>query len=234
MFKNILFTTTLSEAQKQKIKKSNQRFKKQFKYSISFVIAGGFIILGAILGLINSQGVPIGSMGQLIMLVATAGILGSFISNNIRAFDKEMEQEITEPDNDFLSSYLKQSIHTKLFKPEVYEKLTVLKLSKDEELKGKLLQEIVSSLDASIADIEKPDFIPLDKPVSTTERKSLMTTLEAAFKDANYDLSTPSKTSGIICSTADKLGASISENTVSKIIKQVKNSQDQRGVEKSK
>lgn len=215
-----MFKNKLSEAQKEKIKKSNMRFRKMFKYSTSFVIAGIFIFLALVLSFANGFGLSIGNIGILVIAFCMGGILGSNIKDNIRDFENDLDQDIKEPQSDLLSLYLKNSVHTKFFKPEIYEKLTVLKLTKDEGIKNNLFQEILSSIDTSISIIEKHNVIPLDKPVSETERGTFLIILLALGKAAKLEFSTHSKTAGIISRLTQELGVPLSPNTISDKLKQ--------------
>lgn len=228
MLKKILSKKSLSEEQKQKIKESNTRFKKQFKYSISFVIAGVFIVLGAVLGLINSQGIPIGTMGQIIVVMSLAGILGAFMGDNIRAFDKELDSEIAEPENDFLSSFLKQSSYRKHFNPEVFEKLVILKLTKDEGLRKQLEQEIFTLIDTSIANIQSEKLALKVKPLLTKEKQTLLVMVAASLREAKIDWLKPSSAGALISKITGEMGAYVSEGAIADKLKLIPDAIDRR------
>lgn len=62
---------------------------------------------------------------------------------------------------------------------------------------------------------------PLDKPLSTRERDTLLTIIAALCKDAGYDYTKHAKTAGLIQSTASKMGVSIGETTIENHLKKI-------------
>ena len=62
-----------------------------------------------------------------------------------------------------------------------------------------------------------------EKPLTTTERNSLLTIIAALCKEAKLDYKTHSKTAGLIQSTAASLGISIGETTIEGHLKKIPN-----------
>jgi hypothetical protein len=223
-----MFTNTLSNDQKEKIKQSNIRFKKMFKYSTSFVIAGVFIFLALILGFANSQGIAIGNMGMLIIAFSMGGILGANMKDNIRAFESDIDQEINEPESDFLSRFLKQSVYANFFKPEIFEKLTVLKLTKNEDLKNSLEQDVFALIDSGFENVEAANKTSVAKPLHTKEKQTLLIMAAAGFTEAKIDWSKPTSAAVLISKITTEMGAYLSESNITDKLKLIPDALESR------
>jgi hypothetical protein len=144
----------------------------------------------------------------LILLIGY--ILGAWWPNFYRRY-KKTQPDTNTLEDDLLSQYLKKSYHQ--FPPEVFVKLTLLKISKED---NNLLYELTNLIDSYI----KKQAVT-EKPLLTKERDTLLIIIATLAKEANYDLSATSKSAALISKNTQELGAYISEGAIADKLKQI-------------